>query len=162
MTRFQLIIGRNEELEFIEIAKNIPAKIDTGAYRSSVHCQNAKIVKKGGKEVLVATLFGHPCAPDTKEVTFDKFERVTVTNSFGKTEERYAVMLRVKLGPKIFTTSFTLADRSNTLMPVLVGRKFLKGRFVVDVAKNHLSHNRLELKKRFDGRLGVDEEDFEN
>ncbi|MCA9329642.1 ATP-dependent zinc protease [Candidatus Saccharibacteria bacterium] len=161
MTQYQIIIGRNEELEFVDVAKNIPAKIDTGAYRSSVHCQSIDVVKKNGKDVLVVTLFGHPCAPETQEVTFKKFERVSVTNSFGKKERRYAVMMRVKLGSKIFTTPFTLADRSNTLMPVLIGRTFLQGRFMVDVAKSHLGQKRLDLRTRFGNRLGVKEEDYE-
>lgn len=161
MTRFQIIIGRTEDIEFIDVESKVPAKIDTGAYRSSIHCSKVKLLKKeDGTEVLRATLFGHPCAPEEKEIEFSTFSKVVVTNSFGKTEERYVVNMKIKLGPKVFSSSFTLANRSNTLMPVLIGRKLLKNRFVVDVAKNSL-HNRQELKKLFGGRLLVDEEDFE-
>lgn len=160
MTRFQVIIGRTEDIDFVGVADRIASKIDTGAYRSSVHCTKTEIVTKNGSEVLVATLFGHPCAPEKKIVEFKNFQKVIVTNSFGKQEERYAVKMRIKLGPKVFSSSFTLANRENTLMPVLIGRKLLKNRFVVDVAKNGI-HNRLEMKKLFSGRLMVDEEDFE-
>ncbi len=160
MTRFQVIIGRTEDVDFVGVADKIPSKIDTGAYRSSVHCTQTQLITKNGHPVLVATLFGHPCAPEQKVVEFKAFQKVLVTNSFGKQEERYAVKMRVKLGPKVFSSSFTLANRENTLMPVLIGRKLLKNRFVVDVSKNGV-HNRLEMKKLFSGRLLVDEEDFE-
>lgn len=160
MTRFQVIVGRTEDIEFVGLDAKVPAKIDTGAYRSSVHCSRIELKKVDGVEVLHATLFGHPCAPEKKEVEFKQFHRVVVTNSFGKQEERFAVKMRVKLGPKVFTSSFTLANRENTLMPVLLGRKLLKNRFIVDVARSSV-HNRHELKKLFNGTLLVDEEDFE-
>ena len=37
---------------------------------------------------------------------------------------------------KIFKTSFSLTDRSNTIYPVLVGRTALKTRYIVDVNRS--------------------------
>jgi hypothetical protein len=42
-----------------------------------------------------------------------------------------------------FDIELSLTDRSEMKFPLLVGRKFLEGRYVVDVAKVNLS-----LKKR--------------
>lgn len=154
-----VVIGRNECVDLINITTEVPAKIDSGAYRSSIHCKRVRLVRKDGKEMLEVKLLGHPCAPETYDLTFKNFEKVKVTNSFGHEEERYEVKLRVKIGPKIFSSSFTLANRSNNLFPILVGRKVLKQRFIVDVSRGTV--NRVELKKRFGIKTPLDEEDLE-
>jgi hypothetical protein len=160
MTKFQAIIGRAERIDLTEIVLNVPAKIDSGAFRSAIHCKKAKVVKRGDKEVLVADLLGHPCSPVIYHQEFEDFQVVNVTNSGGHEEERYAVELKVKLGPKVFHTSFTLADRSGNLFPILVGRKILKNRFVIDVAKTGVT--RAQLLKEFNLSSGLDEEDAED
>ena len=160
MAKFQVIIGRSEKLSFPEFVLNVPAKIDTGAYRSSIHAKSVKLVKKGGKDVLKVELLGHPTAPVVYEKEFSEFETVSVTNSFGHEETRYEVKLRTKLGAKVFTTSFTLADRANNLFPILVGRKLLKNRYVVDVARTGV--DRVKLKQEFGITSPIDEEDLED
>lgn len=160
MSRFQIIIGRSERVSFPNIVLNVPAKIDTGAYRSSIHCKSAKLVKDGDKKVLKVELLGHPCAPVVYPMTFTEYEEVSITNSFGQEEKRYEVRLRVKLGPKVFNNSFTLADRSNNLFPILAGRKFLKNRFIVDVSRTNV--DRIKLKQGFGIKGTFDEEDLED
>ena len=161
MARFQVVIGRSEKLSIPEVVLNVPAKIDTGAFRSSIHCSSVKLVKKqDGTSVLKVKLLGHPVSPVVYDMEFTDFERVSVTNSFGKEEERYEIKLRVKLGPKLMTSSFTLADRSNNLFPVLIGRKLIKGRFFVDVARAGV--DRLALKKEFGISTPIDAEDLED
>lgn len=160
MSKFQIIIGRSEKLSFPEFVLNIPAKIDTGAYRSSIHAKSIKLIKKDGKDALKVELLGHPTAPVVYEKEFTDFETVSVTNSFGAEETRYEIKLKTKLGPKIFMTSFTLADRSNNLFPILVGRKLLKGRYVVDVTST--SVDRVKLKQEYGIKSAIDEEDLED
>lgn len=160
MSKFQVIIGRSEKLSFPEFVLNVPAKIDSGAYRSSIHAKSIKLTKKGGKEVLKVELLGHPTSPVVYEQEFTEFEKVSVTNSFGQEETRYEVKLKTKLGSKVFTTSFTLADRSNNLFPILVGRKLLKGRYVIDVAKTGV--DRVKLKQEYGIKTAIDEEDLED
>ncbi len=160
MARYQVIIGRSEKLAIDNIVMNVPAKIDTGAFRSSVHCTSVREVKRGEDMVLKVKLLGHPASPVIYDMEFTDYERVNVTNSFGKEEERYEVKMRVKLGPKLITTSFTLSDRSNNLFPVLIGRKLLKSRFFVDVARAGI--DRMSLKKEFGIKTPIDEEDLED
>lgn len=160
MSKFQIIIGRSEKLSFPEIVLNVPAKIDTGAYRSSIHAKSVKLVKKDGESVLRVELLGHPASPVIYECEFTDYEKVSITNSFGQEETRYEVKLKTKLGSKVFTTSFTLADRSNNLFPILVGRKLLKGRYMVDVAKTGV--DRMKLKQEFGIKSPIDEEDLED
>lgn len=156
MASYPVIIGRSESIELVDLGGNIPAKIDTGAYRSAIHSSNIRVVKqKDGTKVLKATVMGHQIYPEAFDMEFTDFEKVVVTNSFGQQEPRYEVSIRVKLGPKIVTTAFTLADRSKNFFPILVGRKLLKRRFFVDVSNSGIV-NRAQLKQQFNGLLPDD------
>lgn len=158
MAKFQVIIGRAETLDLVGRVFNVPAKVDTGAFRSSIHATNVRLEKRDGVKVLACDLLGHPCYPEAHPFETKTFNQVQITNSFGQEETRYEVNIRIKLGPKIVTTSFTLADRSKNLFPILIGRKLLKGRYIVDVSTANI--NRMLLKKRA-GHASVDAEDLE-
>ncbi|MCL2451885.1 RimK/LysX family protein [Candidatus Saccharibacteria bacterium] len=151
----KVVIGRSEELTFVDFnIVKVPAKTDTGAYRSAVHADN--IVEKDG-ELTFRLLGGHPvCGSMATSVTTDKYKIVRVENSFGYGEDRYEVRLRVKLGSKIFLAPFSLADRSAKIYPILLGRKLLNHRFLVDSAESSL--NRTELKKKYGILFPKDEE----
>ena len=160
MAKYQIIIGRAENIDFVGVSLGVPAKVDTGAFRSSVHASDIKEVKnKDGEKVLRFNLFGHPCAAVKRPMEVARYDKLDVKSSNGKVETRYEVTLKIKVGPKVFNTSFTLADRSNNVYPVLIGRKALKNRFMVDSAKATV--NRLELKRNFGIHGPEDEEDLE-
>lgn len=160
MTKYLTIIGRAERVDFVGTALDVPAKIDSGAFRSSVHASKVKEITKGDEKVLKISLLGHPCAPVIREIETTDYTKVEVTSSNGEAETRYEVKLKIKLANKVFNTSFTLADRSNTLYPILIGRKALKDRFMVDVSKSAV--DRMQLKKGFGVLSPTDEEDLED
>ncbi len=143
MSKYQVIIGRAEPIDLVGLALGIPAKIDTGAFRSSIHASAIKVRSIDGQEMLTCKLLGHPCAAVPRSFSTKEFAEVTVRSSNGQEEVRYEVRLRVKLGNKVFRTSFTLADRTNNLFPVLVGRHALKNRFMVNVDVSHVNRQRL-------------------
>lgn len=133
---YKSIIGRAEPIDFLgdPDVTGVAAKIDTGAFSSSVWATNIR-EEDGG---LLFTLLGPAHEAYTgEEVRVSKYQTVKVENSFGKSETRYGVMLKVKFCGKKITTFFTLADRSKKIYPVLIGRKMLKGRFLVDVSIGH-------------------------
>lgn len=153
-----MIIGRSEPITFVGYEKlmSIPAKIDTGAYRSAVHADNIYVDEVGR---LHFTLFaGHPtCANCATDIITKKFNKASISNSFGDTEDRYEVTLKVKIGSKIFNESFTLANRAKKIYPILLGRKLLNNRFLVDPSISGISRN--ELKAKYNISLPDDEED---
>lgn len=155
----KVIIGRSEELSFVDLeAPFVPAKTDTGAYRSAVHAKNIKVDPETG-ELSFELLGGHPvCGALSREVKTKQYSTATIENSFGHREERYEVKLKVKLGPKVFIARFTLADRSKKIYPILLGRKLLNSRFLVDSAKSSL--NRVELKQKYGIVFPDDEEEI--
>lgn len=152
----KVVIGRSEILTFVGTeAVGVPAKADTGAFRSAVHAEDIRIVD--GK-LSFNLLGGHPvCGPMAHRVTADDYKIVWIANSFGHREERYEVKLRVKLGPKIFLANFTLADRSKKIYPILLGRKLLNHRFLVDSSETSL--DRVTLKKQYGISFPSDEEE---
>lgn len=153
----KVIIGRSEVLDFVGTdALKVPAKTDTGAYRSAVHARDVVVDETGA--LSFEMLGGHPvCGAMAHRVTAEEYKKVWVANSFGHREERYEVKLKVKLGPKVFHARFTLADRSKKIYPVLLGRKLLNHRFLVDSAETSL--DRVALKKMYGIDFPNDEEE---
>jgi hypothetical protein len=127
------VVGRVEPLTFADdTVTDLPAKVDSGAYRSSIWATN--IHEKDGH--LYFTLLG-PSSEyySGKQHETSEFRLVTVENSFGHKQQRYSVFLRVRVGGKLIRSNFTLANRATKTYSALIGRKMLKGRFVVDVSQ---------------------------
>ena len=131
--KLKSVVGRAERIDFPDGAvTGVPAKIDTGAFRSSVWASDIR--EENG--VLKFKLLG----PESQyysgqECETTEFDVVEVENSFGQKENRYSVFIRAKLGSKTIRSNFTLADRSQKTYPVLIGRKLLRGRYIVDVSE---------------------------
>lgn len=128
----KIVIGRVETIEFVDgEVKDLPIKVDTGAYRSSVWATN--IHEQSG--TLYFTLLG-PESPwySGTQLETTEYKLVQVENSFGHKEERYSVFLSVKIAGRTIRSNFTLANRGSKTYSALAGRKMLKNRFIVDVA----------------------------
>lgn len=126
------IIGPYTRVNFTDLAANIPAKVDTGADSSSLWASSIKETPQG----LSFELFG-PSSPfyTGHVVTVDNYVLRSIKNSFGIAEFRYKIALKIEIEGKSITTRFTLSDRSQNKYPVLIGRRTLAGKFVVDVNK---------------------------
>lgn len=133
------LIGRREYVDFPELNLfHIEAKIDTGAYTSSIHCSDISIKTINNNPVLCFKLFDelHPEFSEHMH-QFNEFGKKKIKNSFGEMEERYIIKTLIKLGSKTIRTTLSLSDRENMRYPVLIGRKLLKGKFLIDVNKLH-------------------------
>ncbi len=63
----------------------------------------------------------------------------TVKSSNGTIQERIFIKTILELFGLEFETEISLTDRKSMKYPMLIGRKFLEERFIVDVASTHLS-----------------------
>lgn len=128
------IIGSSEKVSFPTIeAKNVHAKVDTGADVSSIWCSEVKRYK----DRLECIFFGPESPHYTGEkVVFmnDEFKTSRIHNSFGHRQRRYKVKIPIVINGRRILASFTLSDRSKKAYPVLIGRKLLVRKFLVDVA----------------------------
>jgi hypothetical protein len=129
-------IGRLEHIALPGLGVvRVEAKLDTGAYRSALHYQKLRIRRLGEEKRLVVDF---QMGGQRKTKVFKSFKRVTVKSSNGEKSLRYLISTSVRLGAHRVRTQFTLFDRSDMRYQVLLGRKFLRGRFVVDVSGKHL------------------------
>lgn len=123
-----MLIGRKEQADLPSFGlKNQLVKVDTGAYTSSIHVVSAKIIN--------GTLSVQFSENDSQLIEFDTWQTKKVRSSNGFMDERYAVKGTIKLGEKTYKTFFTLTSRSRMRYPILLGRKFLNNRFIVDTSK---------------------------
>lgn len=128
------VLGRAEKIELRDFGvSGIPAKIDTGADSSAIWASD---LHEDG-DVLYFTLFG-PASPyytgEVQRFTKPDYSLTRVANSFGQKELRYKIKLRIGLKGRRIRATFTLSDRSQKTYPVLLGRRLLQGKFLVDVA----------------------------
>ncbi len=130
----RLIIGRLDIVELPELGiHKIRAKIDTGAYRSSLHCKNVHVQE--GVLYFTLNLEGMSQEYATKD-----WAQKTVKSSNGKSQERYVIKTHIRMFNKNFLASISLTDRSKMKNPLLIGRKILTNKFIVDVSKKNLSY----------------------
>lgn len=140
------IIGRKEIISLPDFGiEDVSAKIDTGADGSCIHCHHIKLVKKNGVPVLTFDLLD-PSHPQYEQTTFKakKYSVKSVKSSSGHSEKRYVIKARLEIFGELFDTEFSLTDRSKMKYPILLGKRFLRNRFVVDVAKYNVSQKTLK------------------
>lgn len=135
------IIGRKETVRLPDWGiEKITAKVDTGAYNCTIHASEVKERKEEGKNQLEFILLA-PSDPGYtgKKIHASHYKVKKVKNSFGQMEKRYLVLTTLSLGVRTFSAAFTLSERSKMKHAVLLGRKILKGRYLVDVEKTFLA-----------------------
>lgn len=137
------IIGRTELVDLPEWDfQQLAAKIDTGAYTSSLHCHHMEAFEKQGKKWIRFYLLDpdHEAYND-QMLEMPLIDQRKVKSSNGEIELRFFVQTTIRLFGEIFPIELSLTDRSSMKYPLLIGRKFLKRRsFLVDVSKQNLSN----------------------
>ena len=142
-----ITIGRAEKINITGLINGaVPAKVDTGADMSSIWASDIKIVG----DSLYFKLFDPASKFYTGEdITLEasNYRLTRISNSFGQRELRYVVKLPIVLLGRKVRATFSLSDRSGKLYPILLGRRLLKGKYIVDVSKGDPLHDE-EKKKR--------------
>ncbi len=132
------VIGATEYVEIAGI-KKIPAKIDTGADSSSIWVSNIRVTEDGA---LHFCLFDeeNPLYTGDDLACLD-FRAVIVRSASGHEQIRYRTKLPIIINGHEIKADFNLSDRSNNIFPVLIGRRTLSGKFLVDVSKKRPDAN---------------------
>ena len=127
---------------------DIDAKVDTGAYTSALHVKGVEAFEKEG-EPWVRFKLDHPNHPAYKNKLFNMpvFAHKQIKSSSGQSELRYVVRTGILLFGKRYYAEFSLTDRSAMDFPVLLGRKLLYRKFVVDVTQKNLSFKLKQKRK---------------
>ncbi|MCP9292738.1 MULTISPECIES: ATP-dependent zinc protease family protein [Gracilimonas] len=143
-TSNQQIIGRIELVNLPEWNfTDLEAKIDTGAFTSSLHCHHLEPFEKEGESwIRFYMLDPDHEAYNEQMLEMPVFDKREVKSSNGDIELRYFIRTQIEFFSSLYTIEFSLTDRSAMKYPLLIGRKFLrKGPFMVDVTSKNLSKN---------------------
>ena len=107
------------------------AKIDTGARHSSMHAKDYRIFSKQGKDWVSFRIENKK--GDT-QIIEKPIKRITNIKQKGgrPSRERPVIVLGICLGNVYKEEEVNLADRANFNYPMLIGRSFLAGSFVVE------------------------------
>lgn len=131
------VLGRYDRVDLPELGlSNIHAKIDTGAYTCSLHCHKAEVVD--GKLEFILLDQEHPEFTGMKFI-FEKFEKRDIKNSFGEVEKRFVIVTTMTIFGEVISTEFSLSNRGSLKFPILIGRKILRNRYLIDVTKKNNS-----------------------
>lgn len=142
----QKVLGRSDRVDLPELRLyNIHAKIDTGAFTSSLHCHHAEVVSGHLEYVLLDE--EHPEFSGTK-FQCTEFEIRDIKNSFGEVERRFIINTTIKIFNEVITAEFSLSNRGSLKFPILLGRKILRNRFLIDVTKKNLSFKEKRNRKK--------------
>lgn len=158
MTAQKTIIGRNVKVDFGRRAVNVPAKVDTGADGSSVWASNIRVDKDG---VLKFSLFGKG-SPHYNGKVFQRtdYSVAMVKSASGHEIIKYRTHFTIILAGKKIKALFSLSDRAVHNFPVLIGRRTLSGKFLVDVSMNEVKNPKKSQTIRLNKELAKDPHKF--
>lgn len=136
------IIGRIDKADFPEFSiEDIDIKIDSGAYTSSIHCSNISEIVVNDEKMLKFTVLDakHP-QYNSKVYTTKKYTSKKVKSSNGISEARFMIQTKIIIFNKSYSIHLTLSERKDMKFPILMGRKFLNTKYIIDTTKQNLSH----------------------
>lgn len=139
------IAGWIETVTFPDYGIVLDAKLDTGADSSSVGVTGLERFKRDGKTWYRFTLTGEDGKTATIEQQSDRIARVMRAEV--KDTRRPIVRLKICLAGHVAETDFTLTDRSDRRTSLLIGRRFLDSRILVDSGRKHIFPKHCEGEK---------------
>lgn len=132
------IIGTREVISILDLdLYDLDAKVDTGADSNALHCDDIFIDENNIVHFKLLDEI-HP-AYNGKQISIPLYQMKKVRSSDGKVQHRPSIKVKVKFFDKKYTTIISLTNRSDMKYPMLIGRKFLINRFIVDVSQKYLA-----------------------
>ena len=115
------------------------AKIDTGAKTSAIHAFEVTPFEKDGEKWVRFRIRPRKSSPELEQTCEAKvIDQRIVKSSTGEKENRYVISQKLCMGPWHWETEMTLTDRDTMAFLMLIGRRALAGRFLVDSAASFL------------------------
>lgn len=143
------IIGRIDKVDFPELNfKDLAVKIDSGAYTSSIYCLDVNETIENNISTLSFKLLDNSYVDFRNEYySTTNFSSKIVKSSNGISEKRYMIQTEIVIFNEKLPIYLTLSERKEMKFPVLLGRKFLNKRFMIDTSKTNLSYRQKNKDK---------------
>ena len=138
------VYGWREKILIDGIEGKIYAKLDTGAYTSSIHAEETELFERDGKK-WVRFIVTEPRKKDSPRVRIEApLVRIArIKNPGGESETREVVRLAFKIGERKLRGDFTLNNRSNMLSAVLIGRTTIRELGWIDPSRTNLADKKI-------------------
>ncbi len=129
------IIGWFEKARIFPGGYKLSAKIDTGADHSSLNVTDLTLFRREGEDWVRFTVVddkGQEQKLEKKLVRLTKIKRHSAPR-----QERPVVLMGICVGHHYREVEVNLVDRGQFKFPLLIGRSFLSGAFIVDPSKSY-------------------------
>lgn len=135
----KVVLGWREWISLPTLTKfPIKAKVDTGAKTSALHARDIEIFKRQNQtwvsfEIVPSIKMKQPIL--AKALLLD---HRNVKSSMGETTKRPVIQTIVRMGNEEFPIELTLVNRSMMGFRMLLGRRALKKRFLINPSRSFL------------------------
>ncbi len=131
-----VVLGWRERLALPQLGiAQLKAKLDTGARSSALHVEALDSFFRDGAVWLRFTVRAGRRLADEVRCEAPALDRRTVTDSGGRSTERWFIRSEIVLAGRRFEADINLTDRRHMLFPMLLGRSALQGRFAIDPSR---------------------------
>ena len=114
----------------------IKAKVDTGARTSALHATQIKEYDINGKKLVSFRLHQ---SNNHIDISTQLIRYLKITSSFGDSEIRPLIRLKIRLGERSWFTEVTLTKRTRMTYPMLIGRNTLMKKYLIHSHKSYLT-----------------------
>ncbi len=127
------VAGWIERVRLTRSGLELEAKLDSGAEHSSLDVEGQKYFRRGGDRWVRFTVEG----ASGRRVAFERklVRRAVIKRHSGRSDVRPVVEIKICLGSAVKKVEVNLVDRSNFVYPMLLGRSFLGGAFLIDTSR---------------------------
>lgn len=132
------IIGTVEIISIPDLQLyDLDAKVDTGADTNALHCDDIfvdddNVVHFKLHDEIHAAYHG-------KKMAVPLYQMKKIKSSNGEIQRRPSIRVKVNFFGKNYKTVISLTNRSDMKYPMLIGKKFLAKKFLVDVSQEYLT-----------------------
>ena len=132
----KLIVGEAEYVAIPALNSVFAARIDTGAKTTSIYAVDIEIFERDGKPWARFTVI-NPGQDKEFPLEMEIARSLLIKQQGDDAQRRHSVALDLTMGKITKRIDVNLADRSNYKFPLLIGRDFLQGSAIVDVAQKY-------------------------
>lgn len=133
-------LGYLEKVNLPDLGIDCDAKVDSGAYSSSLHADDIEVFERDGQEwVRFLVHFNRKHIQIDQRCEAPVLSRKKVSSSNGHSSYRFVIRTNLELAGQTWTIKISLSHRGSMKYPMLLGRDAIRGRFIVDVEHTYLS-----------------------
>ena len=132
------IVGKKELISIIDLdLYDLDAKVDTGADSNALHCDDIYIDDDNYVHFTLLDEIHEAYHGKKIKIPLHKVKKVRSSN--GELQIRPSIKATVEFLGKKYKTVISLTNRADMKFPMLIGRMFLSGKFLVDVSQEYTS-----------------------